>query len=470
MGRKRLADLRSAAALAAPGFPLAAAILRSSARAASVCPICSSRSARRQARSIASGFLGYFCINSAAAWADMVGADEYLPKIKDGWTDVDVIIATPDMMGEIGKLGRILGPRGLMPNPKVGTVTMDVAKATITEIEPTLNAATSAFQTAETTIDNVDAFVQTRVPEIADDLTSAITTIEAATNEFRTQFDTVLSQFGGSAELASKRLVELEVTIATLDATLAEARSSLAAVESASVNFQGLVDGEGTALVADARTTLRNVQDAISGLDQVFQQDVPTIVADIRTAVTTATDVIDRVSTDITSFTERLEPLADSSGETLKAATETLQNANRTLSNLDQALAKAETTLDAAERTFVDADTALTNDLGPALSDVRTAASQFETTMATLSRDIPDITGDLREALARSLSVIQKIDDTVTAGAPPFQTFARTGLPEFTKFARESQQLVLQLEKLAKKMERDPARFFFGNRIPEFRR
>ncbi len=63
------------------------------------------------------------------AGADMVGADEYLPKIKDGWTDVDVIIATPDMMGELGKLGRILGPRGLMPNPKVGTVTMDIEKA-----------------------------------------------------------------------------------------------------------------------------------------------------------------------------------------------------------------------------------------------------------------------------------------------------------------------------------------------------
>ncbi len=66
---------------------------------------------------------------AAEAGADMVGADEYLPKIKDGWTDADVIIATPDMMGELGKLGRILGPRGLMPNPKVGTVTMDIAKA-----------------------------------------------------------------------------------------------------------------------------------------------------------------------------------------------------------------------------------------------------------------------------------------------------------------------------------------------------
>ncbi|MGV6830362.1 MAG: 50S ribosomal protein L1 [bacterium] len=64
-----------------------------------------------------------------AAGADFVGLDEYLTKIKGGWTDVDVIITMPSVMGKLGPLGRILGPRGLMPNPKTGTVTMDVAKA-----------------------------------------------------------------------------------------------------------------------------------------------------------------------------------------------------------------------------------------------------------------------------------------------------------------------------------------------------
>ncbi|MDE7342986.1 MAG: 50S ribosomal protein L1 [Muribaculaceae bacterium] len=63
------------------------------------------------------------------AGADYVGLDEYLDKIKGGWTDVDVIITQPSVMGKLGPLGRILGPRGLMPNPKSGTVTMDVAKA-----------------------------------------------------------------------------------------------------------------------------------------------------------------------------------------------------------------------------------------------------------------------------------------------------------------------------------------------------
>lgn len=68
------------------------------------------------------------------AGADYAGFEEYIEKIKSGWADVDVIVATPDVMGEVGKLGRILGPRGLMPNPKVGTVTFEVAK-TVKELK-----------------------------------------------------------------------------------------------------------------------------------------------------------------------------------------------------------------------------------------------------------------------------------------------------------------------------------------------
>jgi len=69
-----------------------------------------------------------------AAGADHVGLDDYITKIKGGWTDVDVIITMPAVMGKVGALGRVLGPRGLMPNPKTGTVTMDIGKA-VTEVK-----------------------------------------------------------------------------------------------------------------------------------------------------------------------------------------------------------------------------------------------------------------------------------------------------------------------------------------------
>lgn len=68
------------------------------------------------------------------AGADHVGLDDYINKIKEGWTDIDVIITTPNVMGKVGALGRVLGPRGLMPNPKSGTVTMDIDKA-VTEVK-----------------------------------------------------------------------------------------------------------------------------------------------------------------------------------------------------------------------------------------------------------------------------------------------------------------------------------------------
>ena len=68
------------------------------------------------------------------AGADFVGSDDMVEKVKGGWTGMDVVVATPDMMAEVSKLGKILGPRGLMPNPKTGTVTMDIAKA-VTEVK-----------------------------------------------------------------------------------------------------------------------------------------------------------------------------------------------------------------------------------------------------------------------------------------------------------------------------------------------
>lgn len=109
-----------------------------------------------------------------AAGADYVGLDEYIEKIKGGWTDVDVIITMPSIMAKVGALGRVLGPRGLMPNPKSGTVTMDVAKA-VTEVKAGkidfkvdkfgivhASVAKVSFDAAKI-VDNVKEFVSTIV-------------------------------------------------------------------------------------------------------------------------------------------------------------------------------------------------------------------------------------------------------------------------------------------------------------------
>ena len=108
------------------------------------------------------------------AGADYVGLDEYIQKIKDGWTDVDVIITQPSVMGKLGPLGRILGPRGLMPNPKSGTVTQDVAKA-VKEVKQgkidfkvdktgIVHASIGkASFTPEAMVDNAREFVQTLI-------------------------------------------------------------------------------------------------------------------------------------------------------------------------------------------------------------------------------------------------------------------------------------------------------------------
>lgn len=106
------------------------------------------------------------------AGADYVGYEEYLEKIKQGWAEVNVIIATPDVMGELGKLGKILGPRGLMPNPKSGTVTFEVGKAVkevkAGKIEFRVDKAGIVHATVgkinfekEKLVDNINAFIST---------------------------------------------------------------------------------------------------------------------------------------------------------------------------------------------------------------------------------------------------------------------------------------------------------------------
>ena len=117
-----------------------------------------------------------------AAGADYVGLDEYIEKIKGGWTDVDVIITMPQIMGKIGALGRVLGPRGLMPNPKSGTVTMDIAKA-VTEVKQgKIDFKVDKFGIVHTSICKV-SFPAEKIAENAKEFIQTLIKLKPATSK-----------------------------------------------------------------------------------------------------------------------------------------------------------------------------------------------------------------------------------------------------------------------------------------------
>lgn len=210
----------------------------------------------------------------------------------------DISRTVSDGVGEISRFTGRLDAIGTSVETALVSITetLDVAKVAIGSVEPTFRSANEAFLSAGATIDGVDSFVQTRVPQIAEDLSAAIRSVETAADALRPQLEEVLAQFGGTATAATQRFDELEATIAGLDATLAQAQASFGAIEAASGDFQLLVNGEGAALVSDARTTLATVNEAVAGVDRMLKDDIPPVVADIRSAVSLANGVIEEVS------------------------------------------------------------------------------------------------------------------------------------------------------------------------------
>ena len=198
-------------------------------------------------------------------------------------------------------------------------------------------------------------------------------------------------------------------------------------------------------------------------------RDVPRIAEDIRNATSGAASVVAEAEAALAALPD-LAPLADAARKTLQTATDTLERSEESLGRIEATLAGADRALAAAEGAFEGVTRVVGEDVAPAAADIRSAAGRVESTMADLTEDLPGIAADLRETAARARSVAETIDGAVAAAAPGVRDFSQRGLPEFTRFARQAQDLVQALERLVSRIERDPARFIFGTSTPEFRR
>ena len=357
-------------------------------------------------------------------------------------------------------------------------------KTTLATTDATLKAAEGAFAQAETTLASAggaidsagrafgeaETVMREQVPGIVRDLGATATTLRTAVAEIDAEARGTLGKFGAAADQASARLGQMEATIAALDRTLAEATTTLAAVDSASTSFETLVEGEGAKLIDDARKALASAETSIAAIDRFMAEDVPAIAEEVRTAVATANRVIEETGADVSGFTGSLKPLTTNAGATLDAATATFRRASATLIRLDTAMDVAVRTLTAAEATFAGANRVIDEEVAPTAADIRAAADRLATSVNDISDDLPGITEELRATMARASAAIAQIEAVVAASGPPVRDFTTTGLPQFTRFTQEARALVATLERVATRLERDPARFILGGQAPDYRR
>jgi phospholipid/cholesterol/gamma-HCH transport system substrate-binding protein len=357
-------------------------------------------------------------------------------------------------------------------NPVVAAV-----EGTLGNLDGTLNALTSLSGRIETSLDEADAALQSgrvaldaaemfmtgELPAISQDLTATTLFLREQSELLVTDARAMLDEFAATGRVATRRLTEAEAAIDRLVGTLDS-------VDKAAASFNGLVAGDGTALVAETRAMVANANSTIAAIDAVAQTDLPAIVADIRSATETVNRVVAEVGADLSGATGRIDGLADDAARTMEQVTGTFANANQTLAAIDAALVTGERSLRAAERAFAGADRLLNEDAAAITADLRRVMQRLDGTIATVSEDIPAVTEDLRAAAGTARRAFEEFAQVVADSGAPVQQFATTGLPQYTRLARETRNLIANLESLARQIERDPARFFLNRQTPEFRR
>lgn len=379
-----------------------------------------------------------------------------------------IATATEDIAGFAEQLGPVVNAvEGTLGNLDT---TLDALTSLSRRIETSLDEADAALQSGRVALDAAELFMTGELPAISQDLTATTLFLREQSETLVTDARVMLGEFAKTGTAATARLTEAEATLKAAEGAIDRILQTLDSIDAAAVSFDGLVTGDGSALVAETRAMIANADSAVTAINTVAEADLPAIVADIRGATETVNRVVAEVGSNLTDATGRIDGLADNASKAMQQVTETFANANRTLAAIDAALVTGERSLAAAERAFAGADRVINEDVGAITADLRRVMERLDGTIATVSDDIPAITADLRKAAETVNQAFQELGEVVSASGPSVRDFAASGLPQYTRLARETRNLIANLESLARQIERDPARFFLNRQTPEFRR
>lgn len=327
----------------------------------------------------------------------------------------------------------------------------------------TMQTGTKTLEQATTTLASADTFIAQDLARSAKELTAALSQTREEVAGIGASARAMVAEFQKTGETATARLTEAEATIKATDALIVQLSGTLDTMDQAALSFDILVTEDGAALVAEARAALAPIAAAA-------KTDLPAMVTDIRKATATANRVMQDVGANLTAASGRVDTVLADASKTLNTVTDSFTRANTTLAAINAALAVGERTLDSADRTLNSADRVINEDIGAITADLRRTINNLDTAIASVSADIPGVTADLKAASESARAAFSDIAGMIAASDPPIRDFTKTALPQFTKLARETRDLINNLEQLTRQIERDPARFFLGGDTPVYKR
>ncbi len=340
---------------------------------------------------------------------------------------------------------------------------VDEGRLAATEARTTFAAGTAALQT-------VDGFVADDLTALVAQLRGDAATLRDAVQGATTGAEDMFAELSRTGEAARARITALDPAIARLDPTLAQAEATLAAVARSSDSIDALVAGDATALVAETRTMIARATAAVDSVATVAADDLPAIMADIRAATAEIRGVVDTVGTQLGDASGQIDALSSKGLDALDEVTATFRSANETLGAIDRALVTGEGALAAAESAFTGADRVINEDIATITADLQAMLDRLGGAVDAIATDIPAVTEELRATAQTAGRTFDDLGTVVRDSAGPVQDFTAQGLPAITQLAREARGLIATLDRLARRLDRDPARTLLNSQTPEFRR